>query len=77
MNDQRATKAAPGQSFGLRCDQPIAHPFETWLNDFVVALGRYIAPAQADKFLHVYREQAQQHWRRGLTPLEAVEKELL
>lgn len=51
--------------------------FETWLNDFVVSLGRYIAPAQADKFLHVYRKEAEQHYRRGLTPSQAVEKELL
>lgn len=56
-----------------------SHPanFETWLNDFVVALGRYIAQPQADKFLHVYRNEAMAHFRAGLTPLQAVEKELL
>ena len=51
--------------------------FETWLNDFVAALGQYIAPPQAEKFLHVYRKEAQAHWHKGLTPLQAVEKELL
>lgn len=51
--------------------------FEGWLNDFVASLGQYIAPPQAEKFLHVYREEALAHYRRGLTPLQAVEKELL
>lgn len=78
MNDKRATRAAPGQSFGLRCDQPIAHQrFEPWLNDFVAALGKYIPPTQAEKFLHVYRAEAEAHYRKGLTPAQAVEKELL
>lgn len=54
-----------------------SHAFEDWLNDFVSSLGKYIAPPQAEKFLHVYREEALAHYRRGLTPLQAVEKELL
>lgn len=51
--------------------------FDEWLTDFVESLGQYIAPAQADKFLHVYRDEALAHYRAGLTPLQAVEKELL
>jgi hypothetical protein len=51
--------------------------FDEWLDDFVAALGRVIAPAQAEKFLHVYREDALAHYRKGLTPLQAVNRELL
>lgn len=51
--------------------------FEVWLNDFVASLGKYIAPPQAEKFLHVYRGEALAHYRDGMSPLQAVERELL
>ena len=51
--------------------------FDTWLDDFVEALTPHISFRQADKFRHTYRNEAMNHYRDGLTPAQAVEKELL
>jgi hypothetical protein len=51
--------------------------FDTWVDEFVELLTPHVSFRQADKFRHTYRNEAMNHYRDGLTPEQAVAKELL